>query len=97
MYKLYGITAAGIFTRDGDATQLAGTVEHAHWHVMVPNGQGRVETPIAKGDADEEAGRQRAVIWECPFQGALTPAGFTEDERRIMDGNRLEGYIAPSE
>lgn len=96
VYGLYNITAAGILTRDGDATQLAGTVEHAHWHVMVPNGQGRVETPIAKGDADEEAGRERAIIYEQLFQGTLRPEDFSEAQNALVDAKRLEGYVAPT-
>lgn len=92
IYGRYGITASGILTRDGNPIELAGTVDHCHIHIMVPNGMGRVETPIAKGEADEEAGRQRAVIYEQLFQGTLRPEDFSDLQAFIVDSKRLEGY-----
>lgn len=95
IYGQYGITASGILTRDGNPVELAGTVDHCHIHVMVPNGEGRVETPIAKHPNDEEMGRQRAVIYEQLFQGTLRPMDFSDAQCELVDATRLKGYVGP--
>lgn len=62
--EMHGYTSRGTLMRDGDATLSAGTIQHLHVHDMIPNGKGRVESPFYKGEDDELAGFQRAVIYE---------------------------------
>ncbi len=54
----------GIQCRDGDATQLAGTISHAHVHIMIPDGRGRVESPMSKTEEDEQMSLRRAIVFE---------------------------------
>ena len=68
------ISSCGILIRDGDARLSAGTIQHLHVHMMVPDGTGRVESPFYKGDASEAEGFARAIIFEkmrtgTPFTG----------------------------
>ena len=62
--KEYNFTSCGILCRDGDATLSAGTIEHLHIHVMVPDGTGRVESPFFKGAESEAEGLARAIVFE---------------------------------
>ncbi|MBX4181756.1 HIT domain-containing protein, partial [Candidatus Parcubacteria bacterium] len=66
---LFSYTSRGVLMRDGDATLSAGTIEHLHIHIMVPNGTGRVESPFYKGAEDEEKGVRRAIVYEKVRQG----------------------------
>jgi ATP adenylyltransferase len=66
----YEISSCGILIRNGDATLSAGTVQHLHIHVMVPDGTGRVESPFFKGREAEEEGLARAIVFEKMRQGA---------------------------
>jgi len=61
----------GILIRDGDATQSAGTIEHLHIHIMVPDGTGRVESPFCKTPEEEAAGVARAIIFEKLRTGTM--------------------------
>ena len=60
----YGYKSCGVLIRDGDARLSAGTIEHLHIHVMVPDGTGRVESPFYKGAEDDVACMNRAIIFE---------------------------------
>src|SRR3989338_1808945 len=53
LVKRFAIKSRGLLMRDGDAPLSAGTIEHLHLHLMVPNGTGRVESPFYKGAAEE--------------------------------------------
>lgn len=81
----FGYTSRGILIRDGDATLSAGTIEHLHVHVMVPDGTGRVESPFYKGEADEANGVLRAIVYEKVRQGA-THNDLTLEEQELMRG-----------
>lgn len=95
--EMLGITFSGLLCRDGDATLSAGTIEHLHWHKMVPDGRGRLETPMAKGHPDEQKGHARAIIFEKLRQqidemGAnpdLVIKALSEEEFSLVTG-RLE-------
>lgn len=60
----YSIASSGVLIRDGDATLSAGTIQHLHVHVMVPNGTGRVESPFFKGAESEAESHRRAIVFE---------------------------------
>ncbi|KKW09719.1 MAG: hypothetical protein UY47_C0006G0010 [Parcubacteria group bacterium GW2011_GWB1_49_7] len=81
----YCYQSRGILIRDGDATLSAGTIQHLHVHVMVPDGKGRVESPFYKGADEEEAGIRRAVIYEKLRQGTLVD-DLSPDEKELVKG-----------
>jgi diadenosine tetraphosphate (Ap4A) HIT family hydrolase len=62
--QLFSLRSCGFLMRDGDATLSAGTIEHLHAHVMVPDGKGRVETPFYKGAESEAESLARAIVFE---------------------------------
>jgi len=66
----HDITSCGILIRDGNATLSAGTIEHLHVHMMVPDGTGRVESPFFKGAEAEAESLARAIVFEKLRQGA---------------------------
>jgi len=66
--KEFGYTAAGVLVRD-NAPELAGTIEHLHFHVMVPDGTGRVETPFCKGSEKDGESLRRAIVFESLRRG----------------------------
>lgn len=75
--RQHGITSCGILIRDGDARMSAGTIEHLHIHLMVPDGTGRVESPFYKGNAAESRSLAQALVFEKRRTGTnfgdLTP------------------------
>ena len=78
----------GILIRDGDATQSAGTIEHLHIHIMVPDGTGRVESPFCKTPEEEAAGVARAIVFEKLRTG--TPATELPSDEYELVKDRLE-------
>jgi len=74
----------GLFIRDGDARRSAGTIAHLHIHEIVPDGTGRVELTLYKGDEDEIRGLQRAIVYE-----KLRQAGIRPDESSVLARNVL--------
>ncbi|NQV88509.1 MAG: HIT domain-containing protein [Parcubacteria group bacterium] len=89
----FNITSQGILCRDGDATLSAGTIQHLHWHVMVPNGTGRVESPFYKGHEADVESLARAIVFEkirqaiergLPVGEAFE--GLTQTERDLVTG-----------
>ena len=68
--KAYDIVSCGILIRDGNAILSAGTIEHLHVHMMVPDGTGRVESPFYKGAEAETESLARAIVFEKLRQGA---------------------------
>jgi hypothetical protein len=81
----FDISSSGILIRDGDATLSAGTIQHLHVHMMVPDGTGRVESPFYKGDASEAEGVARAIIFEKMRTG--TPfTGLEPCEQELIEG-----------
>lgn len=80
--KEYGIISSGILIRDGNATLSAGTIEHLHIHMMVPDGTGRVESPFFKGAEAERESRMRAIVFE--------------KIRQLQYSSRLRGWKLPA-
>ncbi len=78
----------GLLLRNGPL-KLAGTVEHLHWHVMTPSGEGRLETPLAKSAAEEREGELRAILYERMLQGENLES-FTPDEQARLTPDRLK-------
>lgn len=79
--QTYNYQSRGILIRDGDATLSAGTIEHLHVHVIVPDGTGRVESPFYKGAEDEILGIKRAIVFEKLRTGTpLSDLSFEEQE-----------------
>lgn len=85
--KKHEYTSRGMLIRDGDATLSAGTIQHLHVHVMVPDGTGRVESPFYKGADEEKAGIRRAIAFEKLRQGAQLKELLSEE--RILVSERL--------
>ncbi len=83
--EIYGYESCGVLIRDGDARLSAGTIEHLHIHVMVPNGTGRVESPFYKGLDEERWGVTRAIIYEKLRRG-LPVDELTQEEVRQVRG-----------
>jgi diadenosine tetraphosphate (Ap4A) HIT family hydrolase len=81
----HGITSCGILIRDGDATLSAGTVQHLHIHMMVPDGTGRVESPFYKGAESEAESMSRAIVFEKIRQGASVES-LNADEKKLIEG-----------
>ena len=77
----------GILIRDGDATMSAGTIQHSHIHLMVPDGTGRVESPFCKTPEEEAAGVVRAIIYEKIRQG--TAWVQLSSEERVLVADRM--------
>ncbi|MEK7194614.1 MAG: HIT family protein [Patescibacteria group bacterium] len=81
----HGYQSRGILIRDGDARLSAGTIEHLHIHVMVPDGTGRVESPFYKGVGEEELGVTRAIVFEKIRRGR-SPEDLREAEYELIKG-----------
>ncbi len=82
---MHGIKSSGLLCRDGNATLSAGTIEHLHWHLIVPDGKGRVETPFYKGPESDNEAHARALVFERLRTG--TPIeDLTADERQRVEG-----------
>lgn len=81
----YSFTSAGILIRDGDATLSAGTQEHLHIHIMVPDGTGRVESPFYKGREDDERCTSRAIVFEKVRRGTPLPSLSPEEALVFQD------------
>jgi ATP adenylyltransferase len=79
----YNITSCGILIRDGDATLSAGTIQHLHIHVMVPDGKGRVESPFFKGRESEEEGVNRAIVFEKMRRGTRFEDLVSEEQALV--------------
>lgn len=75
----FGFKSRGLLMRDGDATLSAGTIEHLHLHIMVPDGTGRVESPFYKGAEAEAESLARALVFEKLRQG-MEPETLTDGE-----------------
>jgi diadenosine tetraphosphate (Ap4A) HIT family hydrolase len=85
IHRKFGVSSCGLLMRDGDATLLAGTIQHLHIHDMVPDGTGRVESPFYKGAASEAESLERAIVFEKLRTG--TPENeLTEEERALVFG-----------
>lgn len=85
--EMHGYTGYGILIRDGDARLSAGTIEHLHVHVMVPDGTGRVESPFYKGAEAELEGLRRAIVFEKRRQGI--PMAALSDEEKVLVAGRI--------
>lgn len=83
--EMHHITSSGLLCRDGDATLSAGTIPHLHFHVMVPDGTGRVETPFYKGAESEVEGHLRAIVYEKLRLGAKVEDLDPEERQRVVD------------
>jgi ATP adenylyltransferase len=81
----HGITSCGFLIRDGDATLSAGTIQHLHIHLMVPDGKRRVATPFFKGKSSERKSLARAIVFEKVRQGVVY-SDLTESERELVQG-----------
>jgi ATP adenylyltransferase len=82
---IFNYTSRGILIRDGDATLSAGTIQHLHVHVMVPDGTGRVESPFYKGAEEEKQGVLRAIVYE-KMRRADHLTHFSEHEKELVKG-----------
>jgi diadenosine tetraphosphate (Ap4A) HIT family hydrolase len=85
IYAMYQITYCGILCRDGDARMSAGTVGHLHFHFMVADGTGRLESPFYKGDAAEAEGIARAIVFEKLLAGAQLEELTPEEQALVKD------------
>jgi len=83
--EIYKIPFRGILIRDGDATKSAGTIQHLHIHVMVPDGIGRVESPFCKTSEEEAAGMARAVVFEKMRTGTAFEDLLPEEREIVKD------------
>ena len=81
----FGFKSRGVLIRDGDATLSAGTIEHLHAHIMVPDGTGRVESPFYKGSEAEEESTARAIVFEKLRQGIPTDSLSTAEKALVKD------------
>lgn len=81
----FQLQSRGILRRDGDARFSAGTIQHFHEHIMVPDGTGRVESPFYKGAAAELEGVLRAIVFEKIRCGASI-VSLTNEERALIEG-----------
>ena len=79
----FDITSSGWLCRDGDATLSAGTIPHLHWHRMVPDGTGRVESPFYKGAEAEAEGHLRAIVFEKMRTGTKLEDLTPEEQQRV--------------
>lgn len=82
--KMYNYKSSGFLIRNGDATLSAGTVKHLHAHVLVPNGEGRVEVPIYKGKQSDEKCLLRAIVFEKIRQGEKIK-NLTPEEKELIE------------
>ncbi len=81
----FGFKSRGILIRDGDATLSAGTIEHLHLHIMVPDGTGRVESPFYKGEEAELEGYLRATVFE-KIRTSTALMDLTPEESELVKG-----------
>jgi diadenosine tetraphosphate (Ap4A) HIT family hydrolase len=79
----YSINSCGILIRDGDARLSAGTIEHLHVHLMVPDGTGRVESPFYKGTAADAKSLAQAIVFEKMRTGTKF-ADLDADEKALV-------------
>ena len=85
--NMYRYQGRGILIRDGDARLSAGTIEHLHIHVMVPDGTGRVESPFYKGAEAEGESLARAIVFEKLRKGM--PTGDLSPEETLLIKDRI--------
>ena len=83
--KRFQASSCGTMIRDGDATMGAGTVQHLHVHDMVPDGRGRVESPIYKGLESDIESVRRAVVFEKLRQD-WERTDLTPEELELING-----------
>ncbi|MDE1966735.1 MAG: hypothetical protein KGI45_01515 [Patescibacteria group bacterium] len=81
---MFNFNFRGILIRDGDATQSAGTIQHLHIHMMVPDGTGRVESPFCKTPEEEAAGVARAIIFEKLRTTGMNPSALPPEEFELV-------------
>ena len=81
----YSLQGRGLVIRDGDARYLAGTIEHLHSHVIVPDGTGVVAPIFSKEKKAEKECFARAIIFEKLRQGAKLE-NLSKKERKIIEG-----------
>ncbi|MDE2038238.1 MAG: HIT domain-containing protein [Patescibacteria group bacterium] len=81
----FGFEFSGILIRNGDATQSAGTIQHLHIHVMIPDGTGRVESPFCKTPEEEAAGVARAIVFEKMRQGMPFESLSLDEQALVKD------------
>ena len=82
---MFDFTYRGILARDGDATMSSGTIQHLHFHIMVPDGTGRVESPFCKTPDEEAAGVVRAIIYEKIRTGTALESLPSEEQQLVHD------------
>jgi diadenosine tetraphosphate (Ap4A) HIT family hydrolase len=85
LQNVFGFQSRGVLLRDGDATLSAGTIQHLHVHIMVPDGTGRVESPFYKGADAENEGIARAIIFE-KLRTGTNPNDLSESEKKLVEG-----------
>ncbi len=81
----FGIESDGVLIRNGDARFSAGSIQHLHIHVIVPNGEGRVESPFYKGPKSDAEGFERGMAFLKLMQGS-TPEQLSEREQELVKG-----------
>ncbi len=81
----YGIKSCGVLIRDGDATLSAGSIEHLHVHMMVPDGSGRVAPPFFKGAESEAESLARAIVFE-KLRTGTQESDLSPEERALVAG-----------
>jgi ATP adenylyltransferase len=81
----FNIVSCGLLIRDGDARLSAGTIEHLHVHLMVPDGKGRVESPFFKGAEAEARSMRQAVIFEKVRTGTKFEDLPPEEQALVKD------------
>ena len=84
MEERYGAQASGIMIRN-NAPLLAGTIEHLHVHAMIPNGKGRVESPLYKGKGDDQRDIARTIVLGKMRQG-VPFSKLSKKERELVKG-----------
>ncbi len=84
--RRFGVTSSGLLLRNGDATRSAGTIRHLHFHIMEPDGTGRVESPFFKGEASEAESHARAIIFERLRTGEVVVADLRPEEFKLVEG-----------
>lgn len=82
--KEFQIPGGGLVMRFGNPDFNAGTIEHAHAHLQVPDGSGEVKATFAKDPAKLETCRHRIAVFEKMRTGQpLTPEEVALVEGRV--------------
>lgn len=90
----FGYTSRGELVRDGDARLGAGSIQHLHFHIMVPDGTGRVESPFYKGADADARSLMSAIVMEKIRLANGDTTGLTDEDRDRVKDRKVPGLVA---